>query len=305
MATRVSASEIGQLENLLPSWRIHLEAGNRSPATISSYFHSADRLVEFLTDQGMPTEAASISREHIESYIAHSLETLSSSSAATRFRGIQQLFKWLHEEGEIPANPMVNMKPPSIDEKPVPVISREDLAKLFATCKGQEFIDRRDTAVFRMLLGSGLRLAEITSLGLGDVDLARREVRVMGKGRKVREVTLTPKTVKAVDRYLRARVRHPEHESKALWLGTKGPLGASGITQILRRRCKQAGIEKLHPHQFRHSFAHLWLSEGGSEHDLAKLAGWNSLQMVGRYASSAAVERAKASHARLNPGDDI
>jgi site-specific recombinase XerD len=303
--TVLNASDIGQLEVLLTSWRIHLEAGNRSPATVKSYFWAANGLIAFLKAAGMPTEASAIRREHIEAAIVDTLKRRSSSTAATKFRGLQQLFLWLTEEGEIADNPMARMKPPKIDEKPVPVITTEALKKLFATCSGQTFVDRRDTAVFRMLLGSGLRAAEITALSLGDIDLARREVMVMGKGRRVREVKLTPKTVKALDRYLRSRARHPSAEIPALWLGTKGPLTASGITQLLRRRCRQAGIPLLHPHQFRHTFAHLWMSAGQSEHDLAKLAGWNSLQMVGRYASSAAVDRAKEAHSRLNPGDDI
>jgi integrase len=101
------------------------------------------------------------------------------------------------------------------------------------------------------------------------------------------------------------RCRHSCSDEPWLWIGARGRLTDSGIVQALRRRCRQAGTEQLHPHQFRHTWAHFWLSSGGTEHDLARLAGWNSLQMVGRYAASAATERAKEAHRRIGPGEDL
>lgn len=111
--------------------------------------------------------------------------------------------------------------------------------------------------------------------------------------------------MKALDRYLRVRSRHAYAKTSWLWLGKRGRLTDEGIRQLIERRAAQAGLGKIHVHQLRHSFAHHWLSDGGQESDLMRIAGWRSAQMLRRYASSAAQERALAAARKVGIGNRI
>ena len=202
---------------------------------------------------------------------------------------------------------MTRLRAPKVTVTAVPVFTSGELSELQKACQGRSFAARRDAAIIAVLTATGIRLSELAGIcchpgdpARSDLDLQRREIRIRGKGRTARTVKISHQAARSLDRYLRARARHPQAWRPQLWLGVngRGPLTAGGIYQAVARRGRQAGVT-VYPHRFRHHFSHTWLDRGGAERDLMELNGWTSPQMLTRYGASARGARARRSYDRI------
>jgi site-specific recombinase XerD len=295
---------VGDLRTLIPDFERSLRARNRSPRTIDIYGDGGRLFVRFLVESGMPTEAARITRDHVEAFVERQLAGYKPNTACQRYKALAQLFKWLEAEGEIAASPMARMKAPQVPEELVPVLNDDQLRALLATANGSSFEDRRDMAIMRLFIDTGMRLGEMAGLSVADIDRDLQVAFVMGKGRRPRACPYGAKTAQAIDRYLRLRASHKIGGTDWLWLTRQGRATDSGIRQAIVKRGEDAGIGHIHPHQLRHSFAHNWLAEGGAEGDLMHLAGWRSSAMLRRYGAAQAADRAKDAYRRMGGHGD-
>jgi integrase len=230
----------------------------------------------------------------------------SDAYASNQYRALQQFFKWLSAEEDL-TDPMAGLHPPKVAGKLVPVFTATELARLEHGCAGRGFRPAAGRGHHRGAGASGIRLSELSGLRYdpcdprrGDLDLWQREITVRGKGGRPRIVKISYDAAWVVDRYLRARARHPQAWRAQPWLGegSRGPLTASGIYQAVARRGRQCGVE-VWPHRFRHHFSHTWLDRGGPEGDLMELNGWSSPQMLTRYGASARSARARSTYDRI------
>jgi site-specific recombinase XerD len=298
--TTTEAAIVGgpTIESTRDYWVLHLKSEGRAERTISTYLNALRRLDEFLAAKGMPRELRAIRREHLEAWIADMLERNQPGTVSIAFRAVRPFFRWLVDEDEIDRNPMDKMKAPVPPANPPAVLSDEAIGKLLATCKGPDFISRRDLAILSLMLDTGLRRGELAGMQVRDLNLGQMVAFIeasTSKSRRGRAVAFGPTTAKAVTRYLR-HPKAPRGMDEPLWRARTGmPLTGNEIYHAVRRRAKQAGI-KVHPHQMRHTWTSRMLSAGHSEGDVMTLGGWSSRDMLSRYGASAASERAIAAY---------
>ncbi len=292
-------------EALLGSWELSLHG--KSAGTRELYLRVARWFVAWMVAGGRPQEASgdllAARRQDAESWFASQrVAGLAPATLRSRWIALRNLYGWLTEEEEIDTNPMLRVKMPKANPKPVEVLTTDDLTALLKACQGTGFQDRRDMALIRYLAATGSRLAETTALDVGNIDLHRRVAYIAHrKGDKARFARFDAATATAIDRYMRVRGRHRLSDRPALWLGRDGRYTRSGIQIMIDRRAALAGIGHVHPHQLRHTFADRYLRNGGTEGDLQQLGGWESAEVMRRYGSARAVDRALAGYDVADP----
>lgn len=301
----VPAASPNDLASYMAPFTRYLRAQDIVQGTIDKYCLAVRQLGDFLELHGYSTSVVEIQKSHLQEYMVSVLAAWKSTTANTKFYGLKTFFNYLLEDEEIRWHPMQGMSAPPAPAPEVPVLSNDVIDALLKTCKSPSFEDRRDAALIMLLLDTGGRVSEVTNLTLADI--GDGAARVMGKGRKPRTVFYGVTAARALDRYLRARDRHKDARyTDALWLGKRGVMTRFGIRDVLERRSDMAGVSRVHAHQFRHTFAHSWLADGGQETDLMRLTGWSSRSMLQRYAASAADERAAESYRkRQSPADKL
>lgn len=313
----------GAFSAWISSFELSLRAKGRASKTRRTYTDAAIKLAWWLVDTGIPGWDA-VDKKVLERYMdwfQHEAircgcgrpqrhpdapcdlgKPYDKGYANNQYRAIQQFWKWYAAEEDVP-NPMAGMSPPEIPEKLIPVIAEQSLGRVVSQCdKGKDFESRRDAAILRLYAATGGRLAEVANLTVEDINLETFEAIVTGKAGKQRIIKFDAKCAQALDRYIRLRASHKyATRTKRLWLGVlqREPLRPNGVRQIIERRGAKVGI-KVFPHQFRHTFAHRWLDNGGSEGDLMELMGWESPQMLGRYGRSARSARARRHYDDVN-----
>jgi site-specific recombinase XerD len=281
-----------------------LRRRGRSEATARIYGQSYTRFWHWALAEGLPPDPAAVSTAYVNRWVDSLRDTIAPATVSVYWRNLRPFFSWWAKETDQP-NPFRGADVPSSPLEPPDVVHLDDIRTLLDMCKGRDFTSHRDAAVIRVLFDTGCRRGELVNLTLDDWDRRQDFLTLRGKT-GMRVVPISASTGEALARYVRVRSAHSAAgRTDALWLGRKGALRDSGISQLLAYRCKLAGLPRINPHAFRHTFSHEFRAQGGSEGDLMYLAGWKSTAMAHRYGASAAAQRARETHRRLGLGDRL
>ncbi len=251
--------------------------------TIEAYRNDLTQLLEFAEKETLKKSIIpawdNFSRQSMLSYVLNLKErNYAVTTVARKVAAAKSFFGFMVSEGKLREDPTENVSSPKVG-KPLPdALSISQVRKLIEQPAKSTTPDaRRDRAMLELLYASGMRVIELISLNLGDVDVNNCFVRCFGKGSKERMVPIYPQAAKIVDEYIK-EVRplwaHRESE-KALFLNQRGErLTRQGLWQILKNYAREAGLDKqVTPHTLRHSFATHMLSGGADLRSVQELLG--------------------------------
>lgn len=227
---------------------------------------------------------------------------LSKATVARRVATIHSFFRFLHREGHLSSNPSLGLIRPKQDRKLPAFLSVEQAVRLVEAPQGDAFPASRDRAILETLYSTGLRVGELVSLKIGDVDLVGGSLRVIGKGRKERLIPVGSFSVQAIRRYLKTLSLEQSHPDQPLFQNRlHGRLTDRSVRRILQRYLHQVGgALKISPHALRHSFATHLLDRGADLRAVQELLGHSSLATTQVY-THVTTERLKKVYESAHP----
>ena len=312
------------LKSLVQGFILTQRTDCRSPATIAYYEGNLKRFLWYVEQNDLPDDARLITEWDMREFFAYvsgethrwGTEGNCSNSCKARatystvhhyFRVVKAFYNWCVKEGFVTENPLDNIKLKNPKLNVIQPYSVEDIRKLLAVCdmdfkNNAKFLGSRNKAIILMLLDSGLRVSELASINLGDVDTNRGLIKVLGKGAKERVVRIGSTTQKALWKYL--MFRHKTN-NQALWLTEEGtPLSKASIQIMVTRLKERAGVTvKGNCHKFRHTFALSFLRKDRNPFNLQYLLGHSDLRMTRHYVSTLGAEDALKAHESASPAD--
>lgn len=245
----------------------HLEYERRlSPLTCKNYRRDLTALEAWCDEAGVK-RWPNLDSEHVRGWSAATFRRgLSSRSIQRRLSAARTFYRYLLREKHVSVNPVQSVSAPKAKKRLPGNLDADRMARLL-DIPGEGAIIDRDRAILELLYSSGLRLAELTDLNLGDVDLPDATVRVTGKGNKDRIVPVGRHALRAVRAWLGSRAEFADQDETALFVSVRGSrLSRRAVQARVTHWGKRQGIDsRVYPHLFRHSFATHLLE---SSHDL-------------------------------------
>ena len=308
---------VGSGPAALGSFLDSLDARDASPHTRRAYETAVRQFLDWLDTQPDP-DWTRPPRRQLRAYLAElDRRGLSRSSIGSRLAALRSFYRYCRRVGLVPGDPWAAVVTPRQGARLPRVMDVDDVERLLDVISGSarplerdagstaEAIELRDRAIVETAYAAGLRISEIAGLRVGDVDLARGEIRVLGKGRKERVGMLGAPARDALTAYVdggRPLLAARATASDALFLNARGgPLGVRGIRLRIDRLMDRAGLpDRTSPHTLRHSFASHMLEGGADLRVVQELLGHESLATTQVY-THVSPSRLRASYRAAHP----
>ncbi len=293
------------IEYLLNSRRV-------SAHTAEAYAHDAVQFMDFLAaiwDEQHSADFASVDYGAIREYVAHlHQQKYEKRSIARKLTALRSFFRFLVAEELADANPAALARLPKLDHVLPEFLYPQEVAALLAAPERDSTLGCRDRAILELLYATGIRRSELVAIKLPDIDLQQRQIRVLGKGDKQREVLFGEPAAQALQDYLQRarpqllRKRSDGQQEEICFLSKSGrPLDASYIYPLVHKYIIQAGVSSgISPHALRHTFATHMLDGGADLRTIQELLGHVSLRSTEVY-THVTTRRMKAVYAQTHP----
>jgi integrase/recombinase XerD len=217
------------LEALIPSWHLYMRSARLSPRTIATYTAGVRSFLDFCERTDTPPQ---LTKVVAQGWVVDLLDSGAQPATATTWLGaLKRYATWLEEEGEIPANPLIGMRTPRVDRKVTNALTDDQIKALLHTCKAKTLRNRRDEAILRLLIETGMRASELVDLQTTDVNLTRGLVTVhRGKGGKGRIAPFGPQTAAATPNCSSAPTSKPSATGR--WLRPCAAVPKTPVSRI-------------------------------------------------------------------------
>ena len=297
------------LDDYIEQFSLYLE-GERglSPYTVRNYRTDLFPYLDFLEDRGVD-DLAAVNRNLLREYVFWLNTKRRFSHAGTIKYGhdmrsvsrmisvLRTFYKFLVREGWVDTNPVARLRLPKLDKKYPKFLSPQQASSLVEAPQGPTPKGLRDRALLELIYATGLRVSEVVSLDVDHFEDGNREIRVLGKGSKERDVVAGKQALQAVARYLthgRPKLS-TDRKNRALFLnGRGGRLSARSVQSLVRKYSLEQGLhDPAHPHTLRHSFATHLLDGGADLRVVQELLGHESLGTTQIYTHMTTAETRK------------
>lgn len=275
---------------------------NLTASTIEYYTNTLKRLAKLLPADKRPID---VDDGDIDDAILAQQETGDSETTTNMYlRGWRAFFNHVYDEGYITVNLAKRVRLIKAEKRVIETFSKEQLRKLFAVPNRSTFTGYRDYVLMLTLLETGARISEVEGIKITDINWGERMIKVFGKGRKERFVPFQHTLDKHLREYIAIRGAL-DHDFLFVNIDNN-PMKKRSMQEIIGDYGKDANIKnvRVSPHTFRHTFARLYITNGGDIFSLQKILGHTSLDVVRLYVNLFSTDVAKA-HSKYSPLDRL